>query len=100
MARSPSTGGTSVTGDPHPNDEVRFNASASTATAGRRIVSYVWDFGDGNTGTGVQVTRRYTQARSYNVTLTVKDDIGRTSVITKQVEVAVPDDDDGGDSPN
>ena len=87
-------------GNPQPNDEVRFNASASTATAGRRIVSYVWDFGDGNTGTGVQVTRRYTQARSYNVTLTVKDDIGRTSVITKQVEVAVPDDDDGGDSPN
>jgi PKD repeat protein len=63
-------------------------------------VSYAWDFGDGATGSGITATRRYTQARTYNVTLTVTDDIGRTSVITKSVEVAVPDDDDGGDAPN
>jgi PKD repeat protein len=85
---------------PQPNDEVRFNASASTASAGRRIVSYVWDFGDGASAAGVQVTRQYTQARTYNVTLTVTDDIGRTATVTKAVEVAIPDDDDGGDSPN
>jgi PKD repeat protein len=85
--------------NPEPNDDVRFNASASVATAGRSIVSYVWDFGDGGTATGVQVTRRYTQARTYNVTLTVTDDLGRTSVVTKPVDVALPED-DGGTSPN
>jgi PKD repeat protein len=85
--------------NPEPNDDVRFNASASVATAGRTIVSYVWDFGDGGTATGVQVTRRYTQARTYNVTLTVTDDLGRTSVVTKPVDVALPED-DGGTSPN
>lgn len=86
--------------NPQPNDDVRFNASASIAAPGRRIVSYSWDFGDGGNGSGVQVTRRYTQARTYNVTLTVTDDIGRTSVISKSVDVALPDEDDGGASPN
>jgi PKD repeat protein len=85
--------------NPQPNDEVRFNASASVPAAGRTIVSYVWDFGDGNTATGVQATRRYTQARTYNVTLTVTDDLGRTAVVTKPIDVAVPED-DGGTSPN
>jgi PKD repeat protein len=85
--------------NPQPNDDVRFNANASVAAAGRTIVSYVWDFGDGGSATGAQVTRRYTQARTYNVTLTVTDDLGRTSVVTKPVDVAVPED-DGGTSPN
>lgn len=86
--------------NPQPNDDVRFNASASIASPGRRIVSYTWDFGDGGTGAGVQQTHRYTAQRSYNVTLTVKDDIGRTSTVTKSVEVALPDEDDGGLPPN
>lgn len=81
--------------DPRPNDDVRFNAAASTPAAGRSIVSYVWDFGDGTTATGQQVSRRFTAPRTYNVTLTVTDDIGRTSVITKPVNVASPDDDGG-----
>jgi PKD repeat protein len=84
--------------NPVPGDDVRFNASASTPSAGRTIVSYVWDFGDGTTATGVQATRRYTQPRTYNVTLKVTDDLGRTAVITKPVDVAVPDDD--GVTPN
>lgn len=80
--------------NPQPNDEVRFNAAASTAAAGRTIVRYVWDLGDGTTATGQQVTRRYTQARTYNVTLTVTDDIGRTSTVTKGVTIAVPEEED------
>lgn len=86
--------------NPQPNDDVRFNAGASQAAPGRTIVSYAWDFGDGATASGVTAIRRYTQARTYNVTLTVTDDIGRTSVITKSVDVAVPDEDDGGDASN
>jgi PKD repeat protein len=85
--------------NPAPNDDVHFNANASSPSAGRKIVSYAWDFGDGGTATGVQPTHRYTQARTYNVTLTVTDDLGRTSVVTKPVDVGVPDD-DGGNSPN
>ena len=81
--------------NPQPGDDVRFNAGASVASPGRRIVSYSWDFGDGTTGSGITATRRYTLPRTYNVTLTVTDDIGRTSVVTKSIEVAVPDDDGG-----
>jgi PKD repeat protein len=84
--------------NPAPNDDVRFNAGASNPSPGRTIVSYSWDFGDGGTGSGVQATHRFTQPRTYNVTLTVTDDLGRTSVITKAIDVAVPDDD--GDAPN
>jgi PKD repeat protein len=83
--------------NPLPNDDVRFNASASLPSAGRTIVAYEWDFGDGSTGTGVAPTRRYALPRTYNVTLKVTDDLGRTSVITKSVEVALPED-DGGES--
>ena len=82
--------------NPQPNDEVRFNAAGSTPAAGRRIVRYRWDFGDGTTASGQQVSHRYSLPRTYNVTLTVTDDIGRTSVVTQSVDVALPDDDDGG----
>lgn len=81
--------------NPLPNDDVRFNASASLPSAGRTIVGYEWDFGDGATGSGVQPTHRYTLPRVYNVTLKITDDLGRTSVISKSVEVALPDDDGG-----
>jgi len=68
-------------------DTVNFNAAASTAAAQRRIVSYRWDFGDGTAGNGVQVTHVFTAARTYTVTLTVTDDIGRTSTRSDTVQV-------------
>jgi PKD repeat protein len=95
QAPAPTANFTFSPANPEPNDDVRFNASSSLPAPGRTIVSYAWDFGDGGSATGVQATRRFTQARTYNVTLTVTDDIGRTSVVTKSVEVAVPEVDDG-----
>jgi chitinase len=82
--------------NPQPGDVVFFNASASTAAAGRRIVSYEWNFGDGTTASGVTVSRPFPLARTYTVTLKVTDDIGRIHVITRDVAVTVPDEDDGG----
>jgi PKD repeat protein len=99
QAPAPTADFTFSPGNPQPNDDVRFNAGATVPSPGRTIVSYSWDFGDGGSGSGVTATHRYTQARTYNVTLTVTDDIGRKSVVTKPVEVAVPDE-DGGESPN
>jgi PKD repeat protein len=82
--------------DPNPGDVVFFNGEASTAAAGRRIVSYNWNFGDGTTASGPTASKLYTLPRTYTVTLTVTDDIGRTHVLSRTVTVAVPDDDDGG----
>lgn len=99
QAPAPTADFTFSPANPQPNDDVRFNAGASTPAPGRTIVSYAWDFGDGGTGSGLQATHRYTQPRTYNVTLTVTDDIGRKSVVSKSVDVALPDE-DGGQSPN
>jgi PKD repeat protein len=79
--------------EPLPGSTVRFNASASRAAPGRSIVSYQWDFGDGASGTGVQASRPYPIAGSYNVTLVVTDDAGRVGVITKTVPVEIPEED-------
>ena len=36
-------------------------------------VSYLWDFGDGSTGTGATPSHTYANAGTYNITLTVND---------------------------
>jgi PKD repeat protein len=72
---------------PTPNQTVTFNASASTAASGRTIVSYTWDMGNGQTRSGVSVTTSYATAGTFNVTLTVRDDAGRTGTTSKGVTV-------------
>jgi PKD repeat protein len=75
---------------PRVNQNIAFNASASRATAGRRIVSYTWDFGDGSalvTQAGPTINYSYGVARAYNVTLVVTDDTGKTASVTIGVTV-------------
>jgi len=66
--------------------EVSFNASSSFDSDGF-IVSYAWDFKDGNTGTGLTINHTFSSAGSYNVKLTVTDDEGATDSITKTITV-------------
>ena len=54
------------------------------------VASYGWDFGDGETGTGVEVVHTYAQSGSYDVKLTVKDNNDATDTSTKRVTVEVP----------
>jgi PKD repeat protein len=49
-----------------------FNARNSTGN----IVSYSWDFGDGEKGSGIEVEHIYAEPGYYNVTLTVKSKSG------------------------
>jgi len=51
------------------------------------IVAYVWDFGDGNTGTGVSLVHAYSSGGTFNVSLTVTDDDGATSTASTTVSV-------------
>jgi len=55
--------------------EVLFDGSASTDEDGT-INSYLWDFGDGSTGSGVTATHTYQTDGNFNVTLTVTDNSG------------------------
>ena len=57
------------------NMAVSFNASGSTDPDGS-ISSYAWDFGDGQSGSGVTASHVYASPGSYNATLTVTDSRG------------------------
>lgn len=51
--------------------EVTFDASESISES--ELVSYLWDFGDGNSSTDISPTHTFANAGSYQVVLTVKD---------------------------
>jgi PKD repeat protein len=66
--------------NPSVNATVFFNGSPSTAGTGHRIVRYDWNFGDGSPRrSGVSVSNAYTAGGTYNVILTVTDEVGQTS---------------------
>ena len=75
-----------------------FTATCSSLTCnldgsgstGRRL-SFDWDFGDGNTGSGEVVSHTYSVDGTYPVSLTVTDKNGNTDIATQSVEVS-----DGG----
>lgn len=74
-------------------DVVNFNASASKAVTGRRIVEYTWDFGDGSplvSGPGPTVQHLYGAVKTYTVVLRVTDDAGRFGVASATVSVSAP----------
>jgi hypothetical protein len=77
--------------DPQVNDTINFDASDSNDIDGT-IVSYLWDFGDGDTSTGQNPTHAYDQEGSYTVTLTVTDDDGLTDTTSVTIaEVVIPE---------
>jgi len=80
--------------DPVIYETVAFNASASYDPDGF-IVSYQWNFGDGNitTVTDPIIAHVYKKANStiiYTVTLTVTDNEGATNSVTQDVSVTNP----------
>lgn len=59
-----------------------FDAAASTDADGT-ILTYAWDFGDGQTATGKAVSHTYATAGTYAVKLTVTDNLGATGATTQ-----------------
>lgn len=66
-----------------------FDASKSTDPDGS-VAKYVWDFGDGSTGTGQVVNHAYASGSSYDVKLVVTDDQGATGALTKTASPTDP----------
>ena len=68
---------------------VTFDASASQAGSGV-ITSYSWQFGDGATGSGVQVEHTYAEPGDFQPRLTVTNTADRTGTATRSVTAESP----------
>jgi PKD repeat protein len=87
------------------DEEVTFNGDGSLINAtpeGATAVKYEWDFGDGETATGAEVTHTYTRTGTFTVKLTVTDSVGRVGTSTEPVKVGQStgdtDDEDDADA--
>jgi len=67
-----------------------FDGTASADSDGT-IATYSWDFGDGTAaGSGTTPSHTYAAAGTYNVKLTVTDNLGATGSVTHSVTVTSP----------
>ena len=73
---------------PHVNATVTFNATASNPRGGT-IVNYLWDFGDGQTGTGVTAAHAYATYGTYLVNLQVTDSEGLNGTTNHSIRVII-----------
>ena len=80
------------------NMAVMFDGSGSSDPENGPL-TYAWDFGDGSSGTGTNPTHSYSEAGTYNVTLTVSDNAGATDsdMTTVNITRSPGDDDDRDD---
>ncbi|HNB52466.1 MAG TPA: PKD domain-containing protein, partial [Anaerolineales bacterium] len=62
-----------------PGESITFTSLSTTN--GTPIVSWEWDFGDGQTGSGEAVTHLYANAGVYDVSLTITDACGFTTTV-------------------
>jgi len=69
------------------NVAISFNGAASRDPDGS-VVSYLWNFGDGTTASGVTAVHAYTAAGSYTVRLTVTDNDGLTNSSSTTAQVS------------
>lgn len=66
---------------------VTFNGAGSSDPKGETL-TYAWDFGDGNTATGVSPSHAYTAAGTFNVSLTVTNTDSATASATTTATIA------------
>ena len=70
-------------------EEIAFSGAGSMDPDGV-IITYEWDFGDGENGVGQDVTHTYTSPGTYNVKLTVTDNSGLTGTAVETISISGP----------
>ena len=68
------------------NNPLQLNSDSSISPQGN-IVSYLWDFGDGSTSEEANPSYIYHEARTYNLSLTITDDLDQTHTSIKEVNI-------------
>jgi hypothetical protein len=68
---------------------VLFDASASTASPTNPIVTYRWEFSDGDVRFGRQVSKSFETTGRHAVRLTVFDAAGRSQSLTQEISVGL-----------
>lgn len=71
-------------------EQLTFSGDRSTAAPGSSITNYAWDFGNGTTAQGHEVTVIYSGAGTFQITLTVTDDRGLQGQTRQSVNIAAP----------
>ena len=79
---------------PTDHQNVLFDASTSTAPSNNPIVTYSWNFGDGQTASGPTPSHSYNNPGTYVVTLTIGDQYNRTASTSQPIDVG------GGTAPS
>jgi PKD repeat protein len=69
--------------------EVRFDGSLSRDPDGA-ITSWEWDFGDGTSASGAEITHTYAAGGRYFPSLTVRDGAGATATLVEEITVGLP----------
>lgn len=70
-------------------NSVTFDA-APTASGDTTVVSYTYDFGDGNSASGKRVSHTYSEPGTYQVSLIVEDYFGGTHRTIEEITVKTP----------
>lgn len=81
---SPGEGATGQVGDP-----IVFDGSASTDPQEGELI-YSWDFGDGSRGGSAVLAHMFSEAGTYEVTLTVTNDAGLSGTASRTVSISAP----------
>jgi len=71
------------------DEEIMIDGSESYDPDGM-IVQWLWDFGDGTTGTGEVVTHYYIAPGTYWIYLEVMDDRGNSGATSKMIDISYP----------
>ena len=78
---------TEIVGDTNIDEGQEVSYSAIASDAGNDTLTYSWDFGDGSTAIGIDVTHTFTDNGNYTITLTVGDDDGASTTFTEDIVV-------------
>ncbi|MCJ8270433.1 MAG: PKD domain-containing protein, partial [Psychrosphaera sp.] len=70
--------------------DLTLSVAGNATDADGTVVSYAWDFGDGNSASGQNASHSYANSGDYTVTLTATDDEGLTDTLSQTVTVTAP----------